>query len=63
MNQMHAQYSKEFTSHLVSGISNELCNEQMRQPRVEIKRMWQSRIEIEYYSVAYFECITKFDAL
>ena len=25
--------------------------------------MWQSRIEIEYYSVAYFECITKFDAL
>ena len=25
--------------------------------------MWQSRIEIEYYSVAYFECITEFDAL
>ena len=24
---------------------------------------WQSRIEIEYYSVAYFERITKFDAL
>ena len=25
--------------------------------------MWQSQIEIEYYSVAYFECITEFDAL
>ena len=25
--------------------------------------MWQSRIEIEYYSVAYFERITDFDAL
>ena len=24
--------------------------------------MWQSRIEIEYYSVAYFERITEFDA-
>ena len=23
--------------------------------------MWQSRIEIEYYSVAYFERITKFE--
>ena len=25
--------------------------------------VWQSRIEIEYYSVAYFEHITEFDAL
>ena len=25
--------------------------------------MWQSQIEIEYYSVAYFKRITKFDAL
>ena len=25
--------------------------------------MWQSRIEIEYYSVAYFERITEFDTL
>ena len=25
--------------------------------------MWQFRIEIEYYSVAYFEHIAKFDAL
>ena len=25
--------------------------------------MWQSWIEIEYYSVVYFERITKFDAL
>ena len=25
--------------------------------------MWQSRIEIEYHSVAYFKCITEFDAL
>ena len=25
--------------------------------------MWQSQIEIEYYSVAYFEHITEFDAL
>ena len=25
--------------------------------------LWQSRIEIEYYSVAYFERITKFDTL
>ena len=25
--------------------------------------VWQSRIEIEYYSVAYFECITEFDVL
>ena len=25
--------------------------------------VWQSRIEIEYYSVAYFERITEFDAL
>ena len=25
--------------------------------------MWQSRIEIEYYSIAYFERITEFDAL
>ena len=24
--------------------------------------MWQSRIEIEYYSIAYFERITEFDA-
>ena len=27
------------------------------------KHMWQSRIEIEYYSVAYFERITELDAL
>ena len=27
------------------------------------KEMWQSQVEIEYYSVAYFERITKFDAL
>ena len=25
--------------------------------------MWQSRIKLEYYSIAYFECITEFDAL
>jgi len=25
--------------------------------------MWQSRIEMEYYSVAYFEHITEFDTL
>ena len=25
--------------------------------------MWQSQIEIEYYSVAYLERITEFDAL
>ena len=25
--------------------------------------VWQSRIEIEYFSVAYFEWITEFDAL
>ena len=25
--------------------------------------LWQSRIEIEYYSIAYFERITEFDAL
>ena len=25
--------------------------------------MWQSRIEIEYYFIAYFERITEFDAL
>ena len=25
--------------------------------------VWQSRIEIEYYSVAYFKYITEFDAL
>ena len=25
--------------------------------------VWQSRIEIEYYSVVYFEHITKFDVL
>ena len=27
------------------------------------EHMWQSQIEIEYYSVVYFECITEFDAL
>ena len=27
------------------------------------KYMWQSRIEIKYYSFAYFECITEFDVL
>ena len=25
--------------------------------------MWQSRIKLEYYSAAYFKCITKFDVL
>ena len=25
--------------------------------------MWQYRIELEYYFVAYFECITEFDVL
>ena len=25
--------------------------------------MWQSQIKIEYYSVAYFERVTEFDAL
>ena len=25
--------------------------------------MWQSRIEIEYYSITYFVCITEFEAL
>ena len=29
----------------------------------KVTHMWQSQIEIEYYSVAYFECITEFDAL
>ena len=33
------------------------------QLRVLQLHMWQSRIEIEYYSVVYFERITKFDAL
>ena len=28
-----------------------------------IQHMWQSQIEIEYYSVAYFERIAEFDAL
>ena len=28
-----------------------------------ILKMWQSRVDIEYYSVAYFEHITEFDAL
>ena len=28
-----------------------------------LRYMCKSQIEIEYYSVAYFECITKFDAL
>ena len=28
-----------------------------------LPHMWQSRIEIEYYSVVYFECITEFDVL
>ena len=28
-----------------------------------IMHMWQSRIEVKYYSVMYFECITDFDAL
>ena len=27
------------------------------------QHMWQSRIEIEHYSVGYFERITEFDAL
>ena len=30
---------------------------------IGILHMWQSRIEIEYYSVAYFKHITKFDVL
>ena len=25
--------------------------------------MWQSRVEIEHYSVAYFDCITVFEVL
>ena len=25
--------------------------------------MWQSQVEIEHYSVAYFKCITAFEAL
>ena len=25
--------------------------------------MWQSRVEIESYSVAYFDCVTAFEAL
>ena len=25
--------------------------------------MWQSQVEIEHYSVAYFNCITAFEAL
>ena len=25
--------------------------------------MWQSRVEIEHYSIAYFDCITAFEAL
>ena len=28
-----------------------------------LMHMWQSRIEIKYYSVVYFECITEFDTL
>ena len=28
-----------------------------------LQNMWQSQIEIEYYSVVYFERITEFDAL
>ena len=26
-------------------------------------QMWQPRVEIEHYSVAYFDCITAFEAL
>ena len=30
---------------------------------VNYKHMWQPRIEIEYYSVVYFERITEFDVV
>ena len=30
---------------------------------LEMLYMWQSQIEIEYYSIAYFERITEFDVL
>ena len=28
-----------------------------------VSQLWQSRVEIEHYSVAYFGCITVFEAL
>ena len=30
---------------------------------LHVNQLWQSRVEIEHYSVAYFECITAFEAL
>ena len=30
---------------------------------IVILYLWESRIEIKYYSVTYFECITEFDVL
>ena len=31
--------------------------------RFDFRNMWQSWIKLEYYSVAYFECITEFELL
>ena len=30
---------------------------------LDICYIWQSCIELEFYSISYFQCITKFDAL
>ena len=54
-----------YSSLLCAYCSNELPEWAPTKTKLRVLQlhMWQSRIEIEYYSVAYFECITEFDAL
>ena len=41
------------------------CNKKAEQwkPKIDLPHMWQSQIEIEYYSIVYFEHVTEFDML
>ena len=53
-----------YTTHTQDGCITRLdtVKVQLREALL-ILYMWQSQVEIEYYSVAYFERITEFDAL
>ena len=47
--------------HTTIGIN--LQAEEMKVMRAMRTHMWQSRVEIEYYSIAYFDRVTTFEAL
>ena len=43
-------------------ISTPICHDYWHRYTWQLVHMWQSRVEIKYYSIAYFDCVTAFKA-